>query len=132
MVQSRLANVCGDGFWDDLEACDDAELSDGDGCDASCNVELSETEPNDDSGQADLLEGAFYGEISPAGDVDVVAIEVIGDGSYIILNTYALVAGGCGLDLYDPFLQLIDVDGTTVLGENDDYDGTCARVIVVD
>lgn len=129
VVQSRRANVCGDGFWDDEEACDDAANADGDGCDASCNVELSETEPNDTSDVADLLEGAFYGQISPAGDVDVVAIEVTEDESYVVLNTYPLVAGGCTFELYDPFLQLIDVDGSTVLAENDDYDGTCSRVI---
>lgn len=132
VVSSRGANQCGDGFWDDLEACDDAETLDGDGCDSDCNVESTETEPNDSPENANTRDGEFYGEISPQGDVDVVAIEITDDASYVVLNTYTLAAGGCGLELFDPFLELLDSDGTTVVAENDDYNGTCARVIAED
>jgi cysteine-rich repeat protein len=128
-VQSRSINVCGDGFWDGQEACDDSNRDDDDGCTASCNVELTETEPNQDAGEADSYESPFYGEISPQGDIDVVAIEVVDDDSYLIANTFTLVSGGCTFESFDPFLQLLDVDGSTVLVDNDDYDGACSRVL---
>jgi len=128
-VQSRPLNVCGDGFWDEAEACDDANLDSGDGCSDACSVELTESEPNQDAGEANAYEAPFYGEISPQGDIDVVAIEVVDDGSYVIANTFTLVSGGCTFESFDPFLQLLDVDGTTPLAENDDDDGTCSRIV---
>jgi cysteine-rich repeat protein len=37
----RPVPTCGDGFVDDLETCDDGNMKDGDGCNASCQVEAT-------------------------------------------------------------------------------------------
>lgn len=83
--------VCGDGLIDEPEACDDGNLSNGDGCDSLCALEgtIYETEPNEDgSPQAQTndfsvanAEGPFsatitvIGAIVPQGDEDVFALQ---------------------------------------------------------
>lgn len=132
-VGSRPANQCGDRFLDPGEECDDGYLEDGDGCSASCVVEATEQEPNDDAANADAWVSPFYGRITPQGDEDLVEISVDDGPAYVIANVDdTLVFSGCGLETIDPYLWLLDSDGSSVLEKNDDYNGTCPRVIAED
>jgi cysteine-rich repeat protein len=42
-IPVRSLVVCGDGLKDDLEACDDDNLLNSDGCNATCGIELGWT-----------------------------------------------------------------------------------------
>jgi len=131
-VKSRSANVCGDAFWDAGEACEDGGQAPGDGCDAECQVEATEVEPNDDASDATPWSSPFYSEVSPAGDVDTVAVNIEEGPGSIIANIDSLVVEGCPLGLFDPQIELLEADGESVLGANDDYDGVCSRLVVED
>lgn len=131
-VQSRGSNVCGDAFWDPSEACEDGGQAAGDGCDADCQVETAEVEPNDVASDATPWSDPFYAEVSPAGDVDTVAVSIEEGPGSIIANIDSLVVEGCPLALFDPQIELLDADGESVLGANDDYDGVCSKLVAED
>lgn len=126
-VRSRPADVCGDGLWDPGEACEDGDMEDGDGCDSSCQVEAVDLEPNDGESDAVAFVDPFYGQVSPAGDVDWIRIDVPQDGAYAIVSARTLALGGCGT-LADPELELLD-ESLSVIAQNDDYDGSCPRLL---
>lgn len=67
---------CGDGIQDPSEGCDDGNTAPGDGCSAACAVESKETEPNNTQATANVFSAPWYAEISPAGDVDHVQIDL--------------------------------------------------------
>lgn len=126
-ARSRPENVCGDGAWDAAEACEDGNRADGDGCDANCQVEPSEQEPNQEQLQANEFSKPFYAEISPASDEDWVEVEIAEGPAYIIASTLPLGANGCAFELMDPYLELRDSEGDLVEA-NDDFDSTCAKL----
>jgi cysteine-rich repeat protein len=131
VVETREANVCGDFAWDPEEECDDALFADGDGCDSSCKVESTELFFNDGPFWPDPypVEGPYYGRISPADDVDFVSVNVPEDDAYVIISTYSLAAGSCEAGMHDPYLTLLAPDRATEVASNDDYDGTCSRLV---
>lgn len=128
-VASRAANVCGDGSWDQAEACEDGGQASGDGCDGDCQVEAAEIEPNDDAADAAVWAAPFYAEISPTGDADFVEIAIDEGPASVIANIEPLALEGCSLALFDPYLELYEEDGETVVIANDDYDGVCPRLV---
>lgn len=128
-VRSRAANVCGDFSWDPGESCEDGDQASGDGCDGECQVEASEVEPNDNAAGASVWVEPFYAEVSPAGDVDFIEITVEEGPASVIANIDTLAAEGCSLALFDPYIELIDADGETVIHANDDYDGVCSKLV---
>lgn len=128
-VSSRAANVCGDSFWDPNEACEDGGLASGDGCNADCQVEATEVEPNDEAGDATVWSEPFYAEVSPAGDADFIEITIDEGPASVIANIDSLAAEGCSLALFDPYVELLEEDGETVVGANDDYDGVCSKLV---
>jgi cysteine-rich repeat protein len=89
-VSCQRIPLCGDGFLDLPESCDDGNIIDGDGCSSDCApLDLvSENEPNEDGSPAAFTndfstanaEGPFndsllfFGELNPAGDEDVVEL----------------------------------------------------------
>lgn len=131
-VASRAANVCGDWAWDPAEACEDGGQASGDGCDSDCQVESTEVEPNDSAGDAVVWADPFYAQVAPAGDVDFVEIVVEEGPAYVIANVDPLATQGCALALFDPYLELLEGDGATLVTANDDYDGVCPRLVVED
>jgi len=83
-------------------------------------VPTPESEPNDDFTTADPASGAFGGAISPAADMDWIAVTV-GAGQSL---TATITAGGadvCGpTGGIDSELEILDTDGITQLAFNDD------------
>lgn len=118
---------CGDGIYQPpTEECDDGNLTTGDGCDATCQLEgnyCPEIEPNDATGTATSLAGCDGGSgvISAAGDADYFSVEVTVEGSSIRAQTTGLTGSGCPTDT-DTVIELYDGTGA-LLGEND-QDGT--------
>ncbi|MEO7328542.1 MAG: DUF4215 domain-containing protein, partial [Minicystis sp.] len=123
--------LCGDGFIDAPEVCDDGNASDGDGCSGACQYELlGESEPNGDVASAGgpvspnvLLGGA----IDPAGDVDTFALFLPFPGDLSLRTFDGSGPGSC--NGIDTVLTLIAPDGSTVLITQDQggLDG-CAAI----
>jgi cysteine-rich repeat protein len=130
-LRSRAANVCADGHRDAAEHCDDGNDQPGDGCDDACAVESSEAEPNDTLETASLSVSPYYAEIGPAGDVDMVQVD-LAEPATLIAETQSLGDDACARGTLDSYLELLDASGD-VLAENDDGgDGYCARVSIPD
>src|SRR5262249_20275032 len=128
------APVCGDGRVEDPEQCDDGNTTAGDGCDASCMVEISttvaEVEPNDTPAEATLvpsLPAFLTGSVAAGGDQDFFRIEITG-GSLILETFDANGPGSCAAGT-DTVLELRAADGVTVISVDDDGGlGTCSRI----
>jgi cysteine-rich repeat protein len=105
--------ACGNGILEPSgpEQCDDANQASGDGCSATCTIEPE--------GVIAAPGGTFAGDISPAGDADLVAVDVPA-GSFLRAELTDAAGTGCPGDLY---LELYGLDGVTLLGQDDD-DGT--------
>ncbi|RLC70660.1 MAG: hypothetical protein DRI52_06650, partial [Chloroflexi bacterium] len=82
-------------------------------------------EPNDDSGMATNISygDTLWAEICPPGDVDYYTFN--GEQGDII---WAYVDAQTYDSELDPYLYLLDSDGLTILGENDDYYGLDAHI----
>src|SRR5690606_19395251 len=74
----------------------------------------------------------FCAQVAPAGDVDFVEIVVEEGPAYVIANVDPLATQGCALALFDPYLELLEGDGATLVTANADYDGACPRLVVAD
>lgn len=99
-----VTTECGNGFLEGNEQCDDRNLADGDGCNATCNYEISRmvTPP-----------GAFISlDMDPPGVFRVVQVDLDQAGQSIEAIT-SDNAGGCPLDTS---LKLLDA-GLNQLGE---------------
>ncbi|WP_437762422.1 DVUA0089 family protein [Sorangium sp. So ce281] len=119
-------SVCGDGVLEDPELCDDGDTTGGDGCSAACELELRspEVEPNDTAaeagGRAVLRPNVLVSAaIEPLGELDVFAFEVPGLAD-VQLATFSPGRLNACAEGVDTFLQLLDVDGATVLASDDD------------
>jgi cysteine-rich repeat protein len=122
--------VCGDGVIDPGEQCDDAGSAAGDGCDESCQVESTETNPqgNDTIPQAEDYVEPFYGMISPVGDIDLIQVDLAGGSSTLRVRTLGLGSDACVNGDLDSYLEILD-SGGGLLAENDDANGElCADV----
>jgi cysteine-rich repeat protein len=128
-VESRELDVCGDGFRDATEGCDDENLDAGDGCDAACEVETDENEPNDALAEAEVYADPFYGEIDPEDDVDAVGFDLATRAS-VIVGTENLGDGSCTFGLLDSFLELLDENGDSLAVDDDGGEGLCARIVL--
>jgi cysteine-rich repeat protein len=126
---SREINVCGDGFRDAGEGCDDENLDAGDGCDAACEIESDENEPNDTLAEAGAYADPFYAEIDPAEDVDSVGFDLATRAS-VIVSTENVGEGSCTFGLLDSFLELLDENGDSLAVDDDGGEGLCARIVL--
>jgi cysteine-rich repeat protein len=128
-VRSRVP-ACGDGVLDSGEECDDGGKVDGDGCSATCTVESDETDPNDDSTNASPYADPFHGQITPAGDVDYVKVDVTTAGASLTADIYDYGDGACYKNLLDSYIEILGTDGTTVLASDDDGgSGLCSHAV---
>lgn len=126
-VKSRPV-ACGDAITDPAEECDDGDTESGDGCSGACKLEPSETEPNGASGQANAYVNPFIAAIDPAGDVDMVSIEVTQGPASLTASSFDLGDGACAAAALDTFIEVIGPNGSAVLAsDNDSGEGLCAR-----
>lgn len=137
-ISSFAANVCGSGRVDTGEQCDDGNLTNGDGCSATCQLDaaIAEVEPNNTAALAMATPriGAgvttMTGAINPLGDNDYYRIEVPA-GQFLTLHARTYSAQGNYLstcnDQTDTRLRLYAANGTTVLEDNDDINGASNR-----
>jgi cysteine-rich repeat protein len=122
--------VCGDGYEDPGERCDDGNSRSGDGCSEDCSVESSESANNDDVSHADPYVAPFVGEIYPAADEDVVEFTVTEPQTSLVAQVMALGEGACESGELDSVLEILDQDGT-ILGIDDDSGfGACSKLIL--
>ncbi len=131
-AQSRVI-VCGDGSRDPGEECDDGNKTDGDGCSASCKLESSEVEPNDDVSSANPYQTRFIAAMDPAGDVDVISVVASEPGSNFSIFVRDLGDDACVNELMDPVVEVYGNGGSTLVGEDDDGgQGFCSQLLLTD
>jgi cysteine-rich repeat protein len=125
--------ACGDGARDQGEGCDDGNQKPGDGCSVSCGVELSEVEPNDAVAESSTLANLmkpFWGEISPAGDVDYIYLDLATDVVDLQISVEGVGDGACDLNLLDSVLRVFDHEGDELAFDDDGGSGFCSRVLM--
>lgn len=129
---------CGDGGLDDNEACDDANLTGGDGCSSVCRWEAgadTEHEPNDDAETAEALPARVGGAVVKrlgavhTFDRDLYRID-IGRWQEVALDARTAEPQTSFFCRPDTMLRLLDARGQ-VIAENDDdpeRNGGCSRL----
>lgn len=127
---SRPADVCGDGVRDDAEACEDGNVEAGDGCNAECELETTEGEPNDVPAEATPYAAPYFAEIQPADDVDAVSVVVTSANTTLMANVLNLGDGACAKELMDSVLELVSSTGRSLALDDDAGDGLCSRLVV--
>ncbi|AUX33481.1 MULTISPECIES: DUF4215 domain-containing protein [Sorangium] len=133
LLVTLVPEVCGDGDTTAGEQCDDGNTAPGDGCSAACRFELHETEPNDAPAQADAHAAPWLAEISPAGDVDVVAVNVPGPRSTLIATVSDNGTEACATNRLDSYVEILGGDGADVLASDDDSGvGYCSSASATD
>ncbi|MBI2375903.1 MAG: DUF4215 domain-containing protein [Deltaproteobacteria bacterium] len=134
LVVSTFGQGCGNGVIETAlgEACDDGNLTSGDGCSSACAFEgTTETEPNDNSTVANTtsVPGVFAGALDPTGtDFSDFWSVVVPDGHSIVAYVATDSNGGCPNE--SVALRLFAPDGTTELAA-DEYNGpdyNCGRL----
>lgn len=133
--------VCGDGFTDYPEFCDDGNTSNGDACASTCSGAglQSEVEPNDTQADADARASAptpvlFSGSkrlaaaISTRQDVDVYRMEV-SSPSLVRLETFHGGLNRCESGLSSE-LALLDTAGTQLASDMRSGVGMCSALAV--
>jgi cysteine-rich repeat protein len=116
-----IQDVCGNGMITPSEQCDDGGTVPGDGCSATCQFELSETEPdNNSAASADPYASPWLANISPGGDIDYVAVAVPGPSSTLTAATSDYGTDACLANQLDSVIDILGPDGTTVLTSDDD------------
>jgi cysteine-rich repeat protein len=120
-------DVCGDGVVTGGEQCDDANLAAGDGCSPTCQLEITEKEPNDAVATANAHKAKWRAQIAPAGDVDYVSINVPVAGSTLLAEVTDSGTGDCaGLQIVS-HVDILDVNGTSILASGNGAGGNyCA------
>ncbi|WP_438021347.1 DUF4215 domain-containing protein [Sorangium sp. So ce315] len=130
LLVTLVPEVCGDGNTTYSEQCDDGNTTSGDGCSAACRFELDETEPNNTPAQADAHAAPWLAEISPARDVDVVAVNVPGPRSTLIATVSDNGTEACMNGRLDSYVEILGDNGATVLASDDDSGiGYCSSAL---
>ncbi len=122
--------ACGDGVIQAGEQCDDRNVTAGDGCSPTCQIEPPyEIEPNDTTATATppWPAGArWIAAIGPATDVDYFSFTVPGPGSRVVIDTHDV--GSAATCAFDTTVNLIAPDGRSIASDFDTGPGLCARV----
>jgi hypothetical protein len=82
--------------------------------------QLSEVEPNNTAATADPFVSPFNGQITPVGDLDFISVVTTVANTVITAEVGDGGNGDCLALAMDPEVGIIDRDGTTVIGFNDD------------
>lgn len=89
----------------------------------------TEVEPNETTANASATpQQGVVGAISPAGDVDVYQVTLMGQETSITAEIQDFGNGDCANFKVDSFLELLGPDGTTSVASNDDAGNFCSRV----
>lgn len=120
-------DLCGDGVVTGGEQCDDGNLAAGDGCGATCQLEITEKEPNDLVANANVYTAKWRAQIAPVGDVDYVAINVPAAGSTLTATVTDDGTGDCAALEIVSHVDILDINGTSVLASGNGAGGNyCA------
>lgn len=125
----QIEDVCGDGMVTPGEECDDNNVSSGDGCSATCKIEISEVEPNGAPATANSFVVPWNAILDPAGDVDVVTVNLAIPAITFTATTTDQGTGACGAKTLDTIVEILASDGTTVLASGDDIVGNCGSAL---
>jgi cysteine-rich repeat protein len=125
--------ACGDRIRDAAEECDDGNTDDGDGCDAACDLELSETENNNRRSRADTFNFLpWFAQISPVDDVDFYRVTLTAASSTLVVETVSLGDDACALNAQDTLVEIFDTntnDNVLLASDDDGGDGQCSRAV---
>lgn len=120
-------DICGDGVVTGGEQCDDGNLAAGDGCGTTCQLEITEKEPNNTAANANAFKVKWRAQIAPVGDVDVVSINVPVDGSTLLAEVTDSGTGDCAALQIVSHVDILNADGVSVLASGNDAGGNyCA------
>ncbi len=126
---TRELDVCGDGYRDSSEPCDDENLESLDGCSASCELEATGAEPNESVEAATPYEDGFVGSIDSADDYDLVLVELPSGKSSITVEILGF-GSDCARYALDSALELAAGDELAPLASDDDSgEGFCSRLV---
>ncbi len=125
-----LAPGCGDLYLVAGEQCDDGNTAAGDGCSATCQLELLEMEPNGTATTAQALGSGTTrlvgGSISPAGDQDWYSVVVPTNGSMSVA-THQGAADQCASPL-DTVVTIYRPNGSQLVEDDLDGPGLCSII----
>ncbi len=124
--------ICGDGIASlaNNEQCDDGNMTAGDGCSPTCQLEqghwIDETEPNDTLAVANSVDGydGAVAAIGNIGDVDSFSFTVTQAGSSAIIAVSDGL-GHCPQGSWNPELTLFDPSGTEITSTTSGGIGGC-------
>lgn len=126
----EIENICGDGTITPAEECDDGNSVSGDGCSANCTIEVNDVEPNNTAGTANTFTAPWNAVLNPAGDVDVVRVDLANAANTFTATTTDQGTGACAAKTLDTIVEILKSDGTTVLASGDDIVGNCGSALV--
>lgn len=129
LVINQIENICGDNDKTAGEECDDGNVMSGDGCSAACKIELSETEPNGTTATANSFVAPWNAVLDPAGDIDVIAVNVAAQSATFTATTTDQGTGACAAKTLDTIVEILASNGTTVLASGDDIVGNCGSAL---
>lgn len=110
---------CGDGVVTPAETCDDANTKPGDGCSATCTIEATEVEPNDDPELANAFAPKWIGVLGE-GDADVVSIVVPEAVPGLSVKIGDAGTGACAAGTLDTIVEILAPGAENVLASDDD------------
>lgn len=127
LLVAITSDVCGDGVITGGEQCDDMNLAAGDGCGVTCQLEITEKEPNDTVANANAYKAKWRAQIAPVGDVDYVAVNIPVAGASLAAEVVDNGTGACMAQAIVSHVDILDVNGTSVLGSGNGAGGNyCA------
>ncbi len=108
-------DICGDGVITGGEQCDDGNLAAGDGCGVTCQLEITEKEPNNTSPNANVYTAKWRAQIAPVGDVDTVSINVPVAGTDLLAEVVDDGTGDCAALQIVSHVDILNADGVSIL-----------------
>jgi len=126
-AKSRIIE-CGDAIIDADEECDDGNTQANDGCSNLCDLEATETEPNDTIGTADPWSESWFAKIDPNSDIDFISIVIPAGKDSVKVSITDLGNGGCSYGFLDPYVKLYDSQPQLIAEKDDGGDTYCTEL----
>jgi cysteine-rich repeat protein len=144
-IDCQRVQLCGDGFIDTPEQCDDGNTTSSDGCSGACQSEavIFEHEPNEDGSPQPHINdfsiinamGPFSNDVfiiashNPTGDEDVFAIQNP-NNTPAIINLSTIELNGTAFCGGFPDIFIRDANGVLLASSVDDFDTEACTIIV--
>ena len=90
---------------------------------------MTETEPNGAAVTANSFASPWNAVLDPAGDVDVVTVNVPSQTNTFTATTIDQGTGRCTAKTLDTIVEILGSNGTTVLASGDDNIGNCGSAL---